>query len=129
MATRAKARAPTIGSLIDKLHLKRVEITELKEREKALVREREDLEGQVFQAMENQDTTSGAGKMASATVSDQHRPEVTDWDKLYQYIHENKFYHLLHRRVSTPGCLELLQQGEIPGVVKFTKKQINLRSL
>ena len=129
MATRAKARAPTIGSLIDKLHLKKAEITELKEREKVLAKERDDIELEVFEALQSQDTTSGAGKLASATVSDQHRPEVTDWDKLYQYIHENKFYHLLHRRVSTPGCLELLQQGEIPGVVKFTKKQINLRSL
>jgi hypothetical protein len=119
----------TIGVLIDRLHAKKEEISELEARKKSLGEERDQIELQVIEAMEKQDTTSGAGKMAAATVGDKVTPQPEDWDKIYAYIHENRFYHLLHRRLSSPGCLELMKSGEIPGVVKFTKKQINLRSL
>ena len=119
----------TIGALIDRLHAKKKEISELETRKKVLGEERDQIEVQVIEAMEKQDTTSGAGKKASATVGDKVIPQPEDWDKIYSYIHENRFYHLLHRRLSSPGCLELMENGEIPGVVKFTKKQVNLRSL
>jgi hypothetical protein len=120
----------TIGELIDKLHAKRKEIADHRERERELKRQEEDIEARVIDAMERQDTTQGAGKLAQARVSDRTMPQVIDWDKFYQFIHQNRFYHLLQRRPSSTGCQELFDnQGSIPGVERFSKKQINLRSL
>lgn len=120
----------TIGELIDKLHAKRQEIAAHREQERELKKQEEEIEMQVISAMQEQDTTQGAGKLAQARVSEKLLPQVTDWDKFYQFIHQNRFYHLLQRRPSSTGCQELFDtQGDIPGVERFRKMQINLRSL
>ena len=66
----------------------------------------------------------------SAAIVEKVVPQVTDWDAFYDFIHSNKFYHLLQRRPSTTGCQELFAtQGSIPGVVEFRKVDISIRSL
>lgn len=71
----------------------------------------------------------GRNDTHSATVVEKVVPQVTDWDAFLAFIHANKFYHLLQRRPSTPGCAELFAQGQIPGVEKFKKVDVSLRSL
>jgi hypothetical protein len=124
-----KKQADTIGGLIDKLYANRKEISDLEAKKKALKKEAEDIESRALSLMDAQGTTRGAGKNAQALVNDKVTPHVVDWDKFYEFIHENRFYHLLHRRPSSQSCVELFENGEqIPGVEKFTKRQVNLRS-
>lgn len=124
------AKKVTIGEWIDRLHAKRKEISELEPLKKRLQSEAAAIEKQAIEAMDKEKTTQGAGRVASAHVNEVASPHVTDWDELYKYIHENRYYHLLHRRASSTGCMELIDAGEsIPGVEKFVQRKINLRSI
>jgi hypothetical protein len=54
-------------------------------------------------------------------------PHVEDWNKFYEFIHENKYWHLLDRRASVSGYRELLNLGrEVPGVVPFVKMKLSV---
>jgi hypothetical protein len=64
------------------------------------------------------------------SITESVRPSVENWDDFYRFIHRHKYYHLLDRRPSVTGCRELFEtKGNIPGVVPFTKRKINLRSI
>lgn len=123
------AKPPTIGSLIDKLHAKKLEIKEAEAAKKKLEEEADELKAKIIDRMAEQGMKAGTGKLAAATVNEKVVPQVTDWDKFYAFIYENRFFHLLQRRPSTPGCTELFETQEIPGVERFRKVDVNLRSL
>lgn len=124
------AKKQTIGGTIDALYRKKEELAEANQVVKRIKEEMDALERQLMEMLGEQDTTQGRGALAVASINEKSYPEVEDWDKFYQYIHENRFYHLLQRRPSQPACDELFTaHGEIPGVVKFTKKVVNLRGI
>jgi hypothetical protein len=126
----AAPKKATLGSLIDKLYKKKQEIKALQEQVKELEKQEEAIKEQVLEKLAEQDTTQARGTLAQATVSDKVLPQIIDWDAFYAYIHENKFFQLLQRRPSVPACRELFDSGTaIPGVERFTKKDISLRGL
>lgn len=56
-------------------------------------------------------------------------PHVEDWAAYWDFIHENKYYHLLEKRPSVTGYRELLALGRIvPGVVPFVKTKLSVRT-
>lgn len=119
----------TIGSLSDELHAVREKKRGLEEQIKALDEQYKELELKLIELADEQGTTTGKGKLASFTVNDTTVPQVTNWDDFYKFIHKNKYWHLLERRPSVTGCRELFDtKGAIPGVEKFTKRRVNLRS-
>lgn len=118
-----------IGLIID-------ELAALRAKHKVLLNEVQGVEEDIDkvklryrEALESLGLTEARNKTHSATLVERVVPQVTNWDLLYAYIHENKFYHLLQRRPSAPGCAELFALGEIPGVEKFKKVDVSLRSL
>ncbi len=120
----------TIGALIDRLAAKNREIKAKEQERKALEEEAEKLESQIMERMDAEQTATGSGKTATATINESVVPQVVDWDKFYDYIYQNRWFHLLQRRPSTPGCRELFESGKaVPGVDPFKKRKINLRSL
>jgi hypothetical protein len=124
------AKGPSIGKLIDQLHAKKGEIKLKDAEKKALEEEAERLELQIMERLDAEETGTGSGKNAAATINEMVVPHVEDWERLYKFIHDNEYYHLLQRRPSTPGCRELFEQGkQIDGVVPFTKRTLNLRSI
>lgn len=126
----SQPKPQTIGSLIDALHAKKLEVKAALAEMNRLIEEADRLELQIIDRLDAEESATGSGKRAAATVNESVVPQVQDWDALYAYIHENKYYHLLQRRPSSPGCRELFeQQKQIPGVVPFTKRTLNLRSL
>lgn len=81
-------------------------------------------------SLDAEGTTRGAGKHASAAITESVVPSVIDWDSFYSYIHKNKYYHLLERRPSVTGCRELFEtKGKVPGVVPFTKRKLTCKPL
>ena len=68
------------------------------------------------------------GKL-SLSVSTQTLPVVEDWDAFHQYILDNKYLHLLHRRVSSGPFKEILEMDGAPppGTDTVTKTSINMR--
>jgi hypothetical protein len=124
------AKKKTIGELLDALGKKRDEISELEKKKKELKKQAAAIEKEALEALDAQETTQGAGKAKKGFITELVMPNVTDWDALYKFIHENHYYHLLHRRTSNPSFVELFDAGEaVPGVEKFTQRKINLRSI
>lgn len=119
-----------LGDLIDQLHAKSLEIEAAGALKKKLEKERERIQAAYILAADEQGITQARGSTAAATISESVVPHVEDWDKFYAYLHENKYFHLLQKRPAVPGCRELFELGtQIPGVVPFTKKVVNLRAI
>lgn len=119
----------TLAQLGDKMHEVREEKRALEEQVKVKEEEYKALEILLIEALDEQGMTKGDGKQANFTISESTVPQVTNWDDFYRYIHKNKYWHLLERRPSVTGCRELFDtKGAIPGVEKFTKRRINLRT-
>ena len=63
-----------------------------------------------------------------STIADVQGDE--GWKQLYAYIKKTGYFHLLHKRVTDGAYQELLEAGKkVPGVLPFTKKRINLRTI
>ena len=120
----------TTGTMIDALFKLREQKRAHEEAIKQLGEKMSAIETDMLKQLDAEGITKATGKAATVSVSEQIRPNVTDWDLYYAFIHKNKYYHLLERRPSVSGCQELFEtKGVIPGVVPFTKRSINMRAL
>ena len=120
----------TVGVKIDALHALREEKRQLEELLKAKAQEISLAENELIEQMDQQNITKSTGSKATVSISTSVKPSVEDWDAFYAYIHKNKYYHLLERRPSVTGCRELFDhKGAIPGVVPFTQRKLNIRSV
>jgi len=120
----------TIGAKIDLLHDLREQKRELEEQVNQLKAQMAELENELIAEMDKQGVTKSTGSAATVSISTTVRPSVDDWDAFYAYIHRHKYYHLLERRPSVSGCNELLEtKGKIPGVVPYTQRKLNIRSI
>ena len=120
----------TVGIKIDALHALREEKRQLEELLKAKAQEIDLAENDLIEQMDQQNITKSTGSKATVSITTSVKPSVEDWDAFYAYIHKNKYYHLLERRPSVTGCRELFDhKGAIPGVVPFTQRKLNIRSV
>ena len=120
----------TIGVKIDQLHALREQKRAFEEQIKQLSGQMDELENQLIDQMDKEGVTKSTGNAATVSISTSVKPSVDDWDAFYAYIHRYKYYHLLERRPSVTGCRELLEtKGKIPGVVPFTQRKLNIRSV
>ena len=120
----------TVGAKIDALHALREEKRQLEELLKAKAQEIDLVENDLIEQMDQQNITKSTGSKATVSISTSVKPSVEDWDAFYAYIHKNKYYHLLERRPSVTGCRELFDtKGAVPGVVPFTQRKLNIRSV
>lgn len=120
----------TIGAKIDKLFSIREDKRELEERIKLLVAQADAMETELITQLDAEGVTKSTGKKATVSISESIKPSVENWDDFYKYIQRNKYWHLLERRPSVTGCRELFEtKGKIPGVVPFTQRKLNLRTL
>lgn len=126
----AKTRAPLIGATIDNLWALR----EQKKKAEEAVREIEvkikEAEETLTERLEAEGMEKATGTKATISIGTSVVADVQDWDEFWKYIIKNKYTHLLQRRVSEPAYRELLDAGKkVPGVLPFTKKKLNFRSL
>ena len=120
----------TVGAKIDALHALREEKRQLEELLKAKAQEIDLVENDLIEQMDQQNISKSTGTKATVSITTSTKPSVEDWDVFYAYIHKNKYYHLLERRPSVTGCRELFDhKGAIPGVVPFTQRKLNIRSV
>ena len=120
----------TVGVKIDALHALREDKRQLEELLKAKAQEIDLMENELIELMDQQNISKSTGTKATVSITTSTKPSVEDWDAFYAYIHKNKYYHLLERRPSVTGCRELFDtKGKIPGVVPFTQRKLNIRSV
>jgi predicted metal-binding protein len=120
----------TIGAKIDALHALR-EAKRAKEKEISLLEEQAHaLESELIDELDKQGITKSTGRKATVSITESVKPSVDNWDEFYEYIRKHKYFHLLERRPSVTGCRELLEmKGKIPGVVPFTQRKLNIRTV
>ncbi len=120
----------TVGAKIDALHALREDKRQLEELLKAKAQEIDLMENELIELMDQQNISKSTGTKATVSITTSTKPSVEDWDAFYAYIHKNKYYHLLERRPSVTGCRELFDtKGKIPGVVPYTQRKLNIRSV
>jgi hypothetical protein len=116
--------------MIDQLFEMREEYRRLSKEADAIKTEMEEMELELMSSLDNIGLQMGRGSRASASVTEQVLPNVTDWDAFNQYVYENEALYLLQRRVSAPAWRELTESGDgVPGTEPFTKRSISLRKL
>ena len=119
-----------LGGKIDQIQLLREMKRKLEEQVKQISEQIEASERALIAQMDSEGVIRSTGKLATVSISEVIKPTVEDWDVFYAYIAKNKFYHLLERRPSVTGCRELFEtKGKIPGVVPFTQRKLNIRTV
>lgn len=127
-----KTKTPpiTIGSLIDGMNGLRELRREIAAQDADLKKQYDAAETQLIELLDQQNTSKGAGRTASASVSKTMVFNTVDWEAFMDYLIKTKQKHLVQRRVSAPAVLELFTlKGKVPGLEPFTKRSINLRQL
>ena len=124
-------KAPTIGSLIDKLEAVRKKKRVLAEQDKILSAQYAELEATLLQRLDADGTQKASSKKATVSISEVVVANV-DWDLAWPLIAKNP--QLVQRRASDPAFRELFEQkGEKfmakYGMTPFVKRKLNLRSI
>ncbi len=128
----AKTEAPSIGVQIDALWDLREKKRELEERLKDLHVLIEQKEGDLFDKMDEQGTSKGAGRKASVSLTTSIVPQMIEWDDYWKYIRRNNAFELLERRPAVAAWREHAakrKDGTVPGTVPFEKRKLSLRTL
>lgn len=99
--------------------------TELKERKANKTK----LENSILEAMDDMGNGMRSLSTNAGTVSIKKLviAKVEDWDVFYDYIYDNRAFHMLERRPANAAFREMLEQNqEVPGLKPFTKRSISL---
>lgn len=125
MSIAKTSRPKTVGALIDEAFSLRAKKSELEAAIKDLDGRLTDLEVELLERFEAEGQEKSTTKHGTASVSTTTVANVTDWDKLWSFVHKKKAFQLVQRRVSDPAWRELQEQGvAVPGTQPFTKKRI-----
>lgn len=125
--TAVQTKPITIGLIIDGLWKLRESKKELARAEAEISAKITELEAQLYERMDAEDSQKGAGKYASVSLGTTDVFQIEDFGLFTKYIAKNKFYHLFERRVSQLAAREIFtDKGVLPGINVFTKRKINL---
>lgn len=118
---------PEIGDLIDKLTELRVQRGYHEKQAEVFASQIAIVEEEIIHAMADQKLERAAHGGTTVTPKDHTYASVEDWEKFYDFIVENRYLHLLEKRVSVTGYRELVELGrEVPGVVPFVKTKLSV---
>lgn len=120
----------TVGAKVDRM----VELRENKrvaqEAVDKLDAEMKALETALIDQMDQEGTTKITGKNATASISESTVFNLDNDDEFFKFVHKNKYYHLLQRRLSAPAVREIFEsKGAVPGCTPFTQRKLNLRAV
>ena len=119
----------TVANLIDRLADLKSKKTYIESDLKNVESLIKDVEGSLMEKMDSEGINKSASSAGSVTIGESIVPQVEDWDKFYNYIWENKYFHLLERRPTVTGFRELYEMGRpVPGVLPFKKRRVTFKS-
>lgn len=117
----------SLGYKADEFFYLRERKRELEAALEAVEHEMSDKEAELLAAMDAQGVSKISGKTSTISVSESVKPSVEDWSEFENYIHANRYFHLLERRPSVLGCRELFEKnGRIPGVVPYVQRKLRM---
>lgn len=116
-----------LGDCIDLAYNLREERLEKEKEVKALKLRELALRNHLFNLLEAGGLEGAKGAVATASRSDELKPQVTDWDAFYAYVHENNAFELLERRVARVAYRERFEAGVlIPGTEAYLYPKLSL---
>lgn len=118
----------TLSTLIDSLSSLRAS-KKLAQRElDSIAGQIETLEGEIMKAMDSEGLLESKSAVGKVTLSESVYPRVEDWDQFYQFIYDNRYFHLLEKRPTALAYRELLSLGKsVPGVLPFTMRKLSFK--
>lgn len=120
----------TLADISDEIHACNLEIEDHNKQIKKIEKKVDDLEAELKQAAELQGLTAGKGATSTFELKEETVPQASDWDDFYQFIYDNKYFHLLQKRPASKACAELWELGKtIPGVNKFTSIKVKVKGV
>lgn len=119
----------TTNDLINKRLEVRAELAALSSEEKRLKEIQDSLDKLIMKKLDDQGITKSANDSASVSISEQVVPQVEDWDAFQAHILSTGDFALLQRRASSTAYRELRDSGvQVPGVIDYTKRSLNVRA-
>lgn len=117
----------TLGECVDRAYKLRAQRLELERKADTIKSEESALKDHVLESFNKADIEGARGKVATASITTKTVAQVEDWDKFYAYIHKNKAYEMLQRRVSDTAFRERLEAKKtVPGVKPFNVLGLSL---
>ena len=118
-----------LGRTVNELHTRREKIREIEATLNELKKGYSELAEEAMDEMEKLGLDQIRGTKATLSVRKTDVANVKDWDKVYNYIHRHKAYHLMFRRIADAAFreeLELKGKRGIPGIEIFTRRTAGL---
>lgn len=131
-ALKSVPKPMTIGALIDALDDAREVKKAIAIKEKEASKVYNDLEAQIIAILDENETTRGGGKKATASIVEEEVHQIDDFDTFAGFVKKNNLLHLFQRRLSGPAVREIAEKrkgGVIPGLSVFKKRKLSLHSL
>lgn len=117
----------SLGKLADDFFMLREKKRAIEEQLEMVEQEMRIAEMELLSQLDAQQVTKVTGKLATVSISESVKPSVEDWSEFENYIHDNRYYHLLERRPSVLGCREIFEKvGRIPGVVPYVQRKVRM---
>jgi hypothetical protein len=121
---------PNLGDLADAIFAQNEKIAAANAVVKELEVEKRALEERLIIAMEAAGTDIIRGDLATVSISETVRAQISDFEKLEQFIHRNKALYLFERRIAATAYRELMETRKgkaIPGLIEFKQQRLNVR--
>lgn len=116
-----------LGELIDKLTELKLQRQYHEKQAEKIGTEMAGVEEEIIHMMADAHLEKAAHGGTAVAPKDHVYAHVESWEKLYDFIETNRYWHLLEKRVSVTGYRELLELGrDVPGVVPFVKTKLSV---
>ena len=118
-----------LGIRVNELQARREKIREMEGKLNELKKGYTSLSDEIMDAMEENGLDQIRGTKATLSLKKTDVANVLDWEKVYNYVHRHKAYHLMFRRIADAAFreeLELRGKRGIPGIEIFTRRSCGL---
>lgn len=119
----------SLGEMINIMETLDLQIKERDKATKLIKEQRSEYESKIMRFLEDQGLTSGSGKLATVSLTEEVTGTPYDWEVIYKYVVDNDAWFLFPRRILSAPYRELMKAtgGDIPGIKPFTKKKLSMR--
>jgi hypothetical protein len=109
-----------LGTVVDRYHEARGARLSAENLAANLKREENTLKEQIIRVLMESKTTSFGGKKATVKLQEKTKPQVQNWELLYDHIYATHGFDLLQRRLTeTAVKARWDDKVEIPGVIAY----------
>lgn len=128
--TKVAPKARTVGSIIDTIWKLREDKRALEAKVKIIEAQIAEEETLAFAALDKEQVTASRGSKASISISEAVNYNIQDFDEFTKYVKKTGYFHLFQRRLSVTAVREIFEQKkQVPGLVPFTKRTLNVKTL